>query len=187
VPATVAPIGVTADLRAGLIHCSVTVPAPREGRATTRINWLLRQLKSAPPQLCIEGTYAWQRGRGPARSLPEARANPKTLLDEPGHELRAFTLTLSSNAGTARGLGHGSFSNSVLAAVENFCTEIVQHLKSWTPAPPRVRHDDPNSLDENDSPVVITQAQHGEIPKPWSMWHRLRPCGARRMRPGRSG
>jgi hypothetical protein len=42
VPATVAPIVVTADLRAGLIHCSVTVPAPREGRATTRVNWLLR-------------------------------------------------------------------------------------------------------------------------------------------------
>jgi hypothetical protein len=50
-----------------------------------------------------------------------------------------------------------------LAAVENFCTEIVQHLKSWTPAPPRVRDDDTDSLDENDSPVVITQAQHGEI------------------------
>jgi hypothetical protein len=33
VPAAIAPIKVTADLRAGLIHCAVTVPAPREGRS----------------------------------------------------------------------------------------------------------------------------------------------------------
>ena len=48
VPGAVAPIKVTADLTAGLIHCAVTFPAPREGRAATRINWLLRQLKKAP-------------------------------------------------------------------------------------------------------------------------------------------
>jgi len=159
VPATVAPINITADLRAGLIHCSVTVPAPREGRPTTRVNWLLRQLKNAPPQLCIEGTYAWQRGRGPARSLTEARANPKSLLDESGHELRAFTLSLSSAAGTARGLGHGSFINSVLAAIEKFYTEIVQHLKTWTPSPPKVRDDDTVGPDEQEPPINFTPAQ----------------------------
>ena len=33
VPGAVAPIKITADLRAGLIHCAVTVPAPPEGPA----------------------------------------------------------------------------------------------------------------------------------------------------------
>jgi len=42
VPGAVAPIKITADLRAGLIHCAVTIPAPREGRPTTRVNWLSR-------------------------------------------------------------------------------------------------------------------------------------------------
>jgi hypothetical protein len=37
VPGAVAPIKITADLRAGLIHCAATVPAPREGRPTTRV------------------------------------------------------------------------------------------------------------------------------------------------------
>lgn len=142
VPATVAPIKITADLRAGLIHCTVVVSAPREGRQTTRVNWLVRQLKSAPAHLCIEATAAWQHGSGPARTLAEARENPKSLLQDPGQELRAFTLTLSSSAGTARGQGHGSFVNSVLAAVEKFYTDVVQHLKTWAPAPPKVRDDD---------------------------------------------
>jgi hypothetical protein len=151
VPATVAPVTITADMRAGMIHCSVTVPAPREGRPTTRVNWLVRQLKSAPAHLCIEGTYAWHRGRGPARTLTEARNNPRTLLDDSGHELRAFTLTMSSSAGTARGLGHGSFINSVLAAVEKFYADVLQHLKPWTPVPPKVKDDDAAGGEHSDS------------------------------------
>jgi hypothetical protein len=59
VPGAVAPIKITADLRAGLIHCAATVPAPREGRPTTRVNWLVRQLKTAPGQLCIQPSAAW--------------------------------------------------------------------------------------------------------------------------------
>jgi hypothetical protein len=144
----VAPIKITADLRAGLIHCAVTVPAPREGRGATRVNWLVRQLKTAPGHLCIEASTAWQRGRGPARTIAQARSDPKSLLDETGHELRSFTLSLSSNAGPARGQGHGSFVNSVLTAVENFYTDVVQHIKPWNPAPPKVREGEPPLTDE---------------------------------------
>lgn len=75
VPAAVAPIKITADLRAGPIHCAVTVPAPREGRPATRVNWLVRQLKTAPGHLCIEASTAWQRGRGPARTINQARSD----------------------------------------------------------------------------------------------------------------
>ena len=148
VPATVAPIKITADLRAGLIHCSITVSAPREGRPTTRVNWLLRQLKHAPGNLCIEATSAWQHGPGPARTLEEARGNPKSLVGDPAHDLRTFSLSLSSNPGPARGQGHGSFVNSVTAAVERFYGEVVQHLKPWAPAPPRAREDNPAAPDE---------------------------------------
>ena len=148
VPAAVAPIKITADLRAGLIHCAVTVPAPREGRPATRVNWLVRQLKTAPGHLCIEASTAWQRGHGPARTISQARSDPKSLLDETGHELRSFTLSLSSNAGPARGQGHGSFVNSVLTAVENFYTDVVQHIKPWNPAPPKVKEGEPPLSDE---------------------------------------
>ena len=83
-PGAVAPIKITADLRAGLIHCAVTVPAPREGRPTTRVNWLVRQLKTAPGQLCIQPSAAWQRGRGQARTLAEARKDREVTRRRPG-------------------------------------------------------------------------------------------------------
>jgi hypothetical protein len=175
VPAAVAPIKITADLRAGLINCAVTVPAPREGRQATRVNWLVRQLKTAPGHLCIEASTAWQRGRGPARTISQARSDPKSLLDETGTELRSFTLSLSTNAGPARGQGHGSFVNSVLTAVENFYTDVVQHIKPWNPAPPKVREGEPPLSDEpvpgeaagqrpDDMPAVTGSEIPAEVP-----------------------
>ena len=164
VPAAVAPIKITADLRAGLIHCAVTVPAPREGRPATRINWLVRQLKTAPAHSCIEASTAWQRGRGPARTISQARSDPKSLLDETGHELRSFTLSLSSNAGPARGQGHGSFVNSVLTAVGNFYTDVVQHIKPWNPAHPKVREGEPPLTDEPIPGEAAGQGPHDMPP-----------------------
>jgi hypothetical protein len=150
VPATVAPIKITADLRAAQVRCAVTVTAPQEGRSTTRVNWLVRQLKNAPGQLCIEASTAW-RGRGPARTLDQAREDPKSLITDPLHELRTFTLSLASNAGPARGQGQGSFVNSVLAATETFYADVVQHIKPWAPAPPKVREDE-TTLHEGPDP-----------------------------------
>ena len=148
VPGAVAPIKITADLRAGLIHCAATVPAPREGRPTTRVNWLVRQLKTAPGELCIQPSAAWQRGRGQTRTLKEAREDPKSIVEDPTHELRSFTISLSSNAGPARGQGRGSFVDSVLTAVDRFYGEVVQHIKPWTPTPPKVRDNEAAAPDE---------------------------------------
>jgi hypothetical protein len=151
VPGAVGPIKITADLRAGLIHCAVTVPAPREGRPTTRVNWLVRQLKAAPEQLCIQPSAAWQRGRGQARTLAEVRKDLKSLVEEPTHDLRSFTVSLSCNAGPARGQGRGSFVDSVLTAVDKFYSEVVQHVKPWAPAPPKIRESD---VDGSDEPIA---------------------------------
>jgi hypothetical protein len=148
VPGAVAPIKITADLRAGLIHYAVTVPAPREGRPTTRVNWLVRQLKTAPGQLCIQPSTAFQRGRGQARTLDEARKDPRSLVEDPEHELRSFTVSLSCNAGPARGQGRGSFVDSLLTALDNFYSEIVQHIKPWAPAPPKVKESEAVTPDE---------------------------------------
>ena len=48
IPDTVGHLTITADLRASTITCHVDVDAPREGRPTTRVKWLVRQLKNAP-------------------------------------------------------------------------------------------------------------------------------------------
>src|SRR3712207_1777950 len=46
IPNAVAPLHIELDLRAGRVTCHVDLDAPKEGRPSTRVNWLVRQLKS---------------------------------------------------------------------------------------------------------------------------------------------
>jgi hypothetical protein len=142
IPGTVGPLYVTADLRAGKVICQVDVEAPREGKATTRVNWLVRQLKDAPDTLRIEAFAMHARGPGSAELLRTVRANPTTLIGDATKDLRSFRVAQSSPAGPKRGAGRGGFIDSVLAAIDDFYEHVIQNIKPWTPAPPRLRTPD---------------------------------------------
>ncbi|WFF08991.1 stress response protein [Micromonospora sp. WMMD1076] len=139
IPGAVGHLHVTADLRAGQIVCHVDVDAPRSGRPTTRVNWLVRQLKDAPDTVRIEAFAMHARGGGATDLLRQVRAEPTTLITDPSRELRAFRIAQSTAAGTKRGSGRGAFIDSVLHAVDDFYEQIIQNLKPWMPAPPRLR------------------------------------------------
>ena len=142
IPGAVGALQVTADLRAGQIVCHVDVDAPRSGRPTTRVNWLVRQLKEAPDSLRIEAFAMHARGGGATDLLRQVREEPMTLITDPSRELRAFRVAQSTTAGTKRGTGRGAFIDSVLHAVDDFYQHIIQNLKPWMPAPPRLRTPD---------------------------------------------
>jgi hypothetical protein len=139
IPNTVGPLVLTADLRSGRITCHVDIDAPREGRPTTRVNWLLRQLRSAPEQLRIEAFAMHSRGSTAVDLLRNVRDNPGLLIADTRKDLRAFRLALSVPAGTKRGRGRGSFIDSVLDAIDGFYGETMQNLKAWSAPPPRLR------------------------------------------------
>ncbi len=139
VPGTVNPLVVTVDLRAGRVTCHVDVDAPREGRPTTRVNWLLRQLRNAPETVRIEAHTAHSRGLGQADLLKAVRADPSILLGDGQRELRSFRIALSSPVASKRGRGRGTLIDSVLDAIDHFYGDVLQQLKAWSAAPPRLR------------------------------------------------
>jgi hypothetical protein len=139
IPGAVGALFVTADLRATKITCHVDVEAPREGRPTTRVNWLVRQLKDAPETVRLESSAAYSRGPGNADLLKAVREDPGLLIGDPSKELRTFRIAANSPAGTKRGTGRGSFIDSVLAAIDIFYEQVIQNLKPWMPAPPKLR------------------------------------------------
>jgi hypothetical protein len=139
IPDTVGTLVVTADLRAGRITCHLDLEAPREGRPTTRVNWLVRQLRNAPETVRVEAFAARTRGSGQAELLKVVRQDPSVLIADPLKELKSFRIALTSPAGPKRGRGRGSFIDSVLGAVDTFYAEVLQHLKAWSAAPPRLR------------------------------------------------
>jgi hypothetical protein len=139
VPNTVGLLNVSVDLRANTVTCFIDVDAPREGRPTTRVNWLLRQLGRAPDTVRIESFVLHGRGSCAAELLRDVRTEPARLIVDPKKDLRSFRVALSSKLGSKRGGDRGSFIKSVLDAVDRFYADVLQELKAWSPAPPRMR------------------------------------------------
>lgn len=142
IPNAVAPITVVADLRANRITCFVDVNAPQEGRQTTRVNWIVRQLKDARPDVRVESFAARARGAGAAELLANVREDPKLLVTDPNRDIKSFRIALSVPAGSKRGRGRGAFIDSVLDTLDTFYGEVVQHIKPWAAAPPKLREAD---------------------------------------------
>jgi hypothetical protein len=137
IPAAIAPIDVTADLRAGRVIVSVDIEAPREGRPATRVNWLVRQLRDAPDALRVD---AWTLGARTSTSelLRVVREDPSRLIDSSQKELRTFRVAASSPMGAKRSAGRGGFIDSVLAAIDGFYAAVVEQLQPWAPKAPKL-------------------------------------------------
>jgi hypothetical protein len=135
VPDAVGPIGIEADLRARLVTTSVEVPAPKEGRPKTRINWLLRQLKDAPDDLRIDVQFNWVRTTR-SELLRDCREAPELLVmkDDPKREPRTFVVALSRPMGKKDGRKEGSFVAETQRQVTEFYRDLVQGLM-----PPRTK------------------------------------------------
>ncbi|MCW3048217.1 MAG: stress response protein [Solirubrobacterales bacterium] len=145
VPDAVGDIRIRADLRARQTLTSVTLDAPREGRAKPRINWLLRQLAEAPADLRIEAAFPSAR-QTTIELLDVVRADPDKLLyaADPKREPKAFTITLARAMGQKRGKAEGSFVRETRAQTFDFYRDIVQQLKAWQARPPKLRaHEEP--------------------------------------------
>ncbi len=140
IPDAVAPLNVTADLRAKRTLTSVTVRAPEDGRAQTRINWLLKQLKDAPDDLRIEVVFAGTR-ETTSVLLGQARELPACLLlaSDPKREPKRFVLELGRKLGTKRGRGRGTFVTDTKQHAVDFYADIMQGLSEWRPKAPRLR------------------------------------------------
>jgi hypothetical protein len=137
IPNAAGHLRVEADLRARLVVVSTRIDAPREGRAKTRVSWVLRQLQNAPDLVKIEARMP--RGASLAATLRAAREDPELLLPDSSRELRQFVISLSRNMGLKRDAGRGSFVSSVLNTTEEFYREVLQNLRVWKAAPPKLK------------------------------------------------
>ena len=139
VPGAAAAVDIEADLRTRQVTTSAEIAAPREGRAKTRLTWLLRQLKDAPDSLRIDVRFPNSK-EGTSTLLKEARIKPEKLLlpDDPRLEPRAFRVALSKDMGTKRGKGAGSFLQETKQQTSDFYRVVVQQLRLWSAAAPRL-------------------------------------------------
>jgi hypothetical protein len=137
VPHAAGVLSLVADLRAREISAATQLDAPQEGRSRGRVSWLVRQLAAAPPELKLESRAAYA-SQTRAATLSEVRVNPDCLLPEGDKEIKEFTLSLSRVPGLNRDSGRGSFSDSVLDLARDFYGHVLQPLRPWKEAAPKL-------------------------------------------------
>jgi hypothetical protein len=95
-------------------------------------------LREAPDNLRVEAHASHDGGGGMVAFLREARDTPGLLVADPHRDLRRSQIALTRPLGVNRGRGRGSFIDSVLDAIDIFCGEVMQNLRSWSVTPPRL-------------------------------------------------
>ncbi len=153
IPNTVGDIVLKADLRAQQIVASVTLDAPKTGRTATKINWLLRQLKSTSPDVRLE-SWGMRSRSSMSDLLGNVRNNQSLLIPIDNRELISFRVSLMRPMGLKRAVGKGSFIDSVLDTIDEFYGDVVQHLQEWKPAAPKLQKS--NVEETNTQPVLPT-------------------------------
>jgi hypothetical protein len=154
IPKTVSPLVIRADLKSGQIFFSVEIPAPAEGRSSTRVSWLLRQLKGSQVDVRIETKVKRSSTPSNIALLSKAIENPALLTPTDDKEISAFIISTISKMGTKRGEGSGSFIESVVTGAEIAYSVLLERIKTWTPKPVRLQID---SEPIGDSPFDPTE------------------------------
>jgi len=125
-------------LKSRMVSASISLPAPREGRPKTRLNWLVRQLGQAPETTRIDVSFEGTR-RTTSELLRNLREDSDRGLDEiKSNAPRSFQVALSADMGSKKGSGSGSFIGSVTDILDEFYGDVVQNLKTWAPRAPRL-------------------------------------------------
>ena len=152
VPDAVGRVDLTADLRSRMVTSSVAIKAPREGKASTQVNWILRQLREAPDDLRIETKFV-RTSKSTTVLLGDVRDKPKQVLlaDDPQREPREFELSLARSMGTKKTTGPGAFITDTRQQAIDFYRDLVQHLTDWQPSAPRMRNSPSSTTDARDT------------------------------------
>lgn len=142
VPDAAAPLEILADLQRRSVCVSMTLKAPGDKqRASSRINWVLRQLsKAQPTDLHVRAIWP---GRTPETQAPleNLRDNPSLIESENKSVVpsRFEVLLIRDLAGKFS--GSKTFLEQLEEVVPHFYEQVGQHLRAYVAPPPRLRRE----------------------------------------------
>ncbi len=138
IPDAIADVKIDANLQSRIVEASISVDSPKEGRPRTRVNWLVRQLSKSPDAVRIDASFG-RRRETTSNTLAALREDPSLgLLADNRVDPTRFTIALTTDMGVKKGNGQGSFVESIQTTLEVFYQEVVEVLKAWTPAAPKL-------------------------------------------------
>lgn len=155
VPDAAGPMDITVDVARRTMSASIWLKAPGDRQSSkARLNWLLRQL-SGSTDADVHVRLIWP-GRAAATQarLSEARLDPDAVLrGREGLQAASFEVCLIRHTGK-----RFTQAKNVIADLErlapDFYTDVVQSLRAWRPAAPKIRDD--RAEPESVAPAALT-------------------------------
>jgi len=138
IPGAAAELNIVADIAAGMTHCSFDLSAPTDVKNKSRLNWLLRQYKTAPKDSMLSIGYKRSRTLEAAVSLAGLKSGELEIELDNSREIATFRIDIVRSSGGKRGRGQGAFIDSVLDQVEFTYSQALQPLKSWVASAPKL-------------------------------------------------
>ena len=161
VPDAVGNIQIDLFLNSRSVRYGLEVKAPNEGRQTTRVNWLSRQLRGRPHFTDLVVTARWStRGLFTSASASELAENPGALLiDRKGASLprdvnpKVFLLQWTTRLQAGRGGSSERVLEGISKGLEDFYREVVEGLVPFVPRAPRLVTKDVPGGDDDVTPL----------------------------------
>jgi len=152
VPDTASHIFYVADLKARRLSAFMKIEAPRDKQQIkSRINWLIKQLTRCEDESVMIRVEWPGRTQSDLFTLAQLRVDQSVVTAHTPKALpHHFEVILSIDLA-------GKFSAPIVFAEEatklliNFYNSVGQHLRAWTPPPPRLKKDE--VMEEPDSPT----------------------------------
>jgi hypothetical protein len=164
VPDAAAPLNVVADLQRRCVSVSMVLTAPRDKqRASSRINWLLRQLSKAEPA-GIHIRASWP-GRAPdtQAALYELRQEPGRLeADNRAMAPTQFEVLLVRDL-AGKFSGSRTFIELLEDAVPHFYEQVGERLRGYVAPPPKLRRSEAASDSELEAEEPLVPLPPTEI------------------------
>ena len=144
IPNAASELELTVDLQRRTISCSMRLNAPLDKqRASARINWVRRQLRSVTSENIKIRAFWPGRAISTQASLAEVKMDTKCLESEHvGMAPTGFEIVMIRDIG-GRFPGRRTFIEELEKIVPEFYDEVGQHLRAWSPPPPSIAKDDP--------------------------------------------
>lgn len=137
IPNAASPLQVVADLTSQTIRVGMEIGAPLDRkRSAARVNWLLRQLKSADDSRLFVRIVWPSRAPDTVCRLAELRDNADLVLSGAALPPKSFEVFLLNDDGR-RFAGRKTFIEDLERAVPDFYENVGQNLERWVPKPPK--------------------------------------------------
>jgi hypothetical protein len=78
-----------------------------------------------------------------------------------GKDLKSFRIASSAALGNKGGRGRGCFIDSVIDTVGSFYGDVIQQVKAWSPAPPRLRELQSSAVEDVRTSSTALSSQDG--------------------------